>query len=121
MTITVVLARGHPLIREKMHALLAAASDIEVLASCADGRLPVVELGIIGFSQPMPLFPFTAFSIRDEDLVVIERLTGEQYLRVDESPEEVAAFLKFFDLLRGATSPGTEAEAIIKRALEDLR
>jgi hypothetical protein len=84
-------------------------------------RLPAVELGTIGFSQPMPVFPFTAFSIRDEDLVVIERLTGEQYLRADESPEEVAAFLKFFDLLRGATSIGTEVEAIIKRALEDLR
>ena len=84
-------------------------------------RLPAVELGIIGFSQPMPVFPFTAFSVRDEDLVVIERLTGEQYLRADESPEEVAAFLKFFDLLRGATSTGTEAEAIINRALEDLR
>ena len=37
MTISVVLAEGHPLIRERMHALLAAANDIEVLAVCADG------------------------------------------------------------------------------------
>jgi transcriptional regulator with XRE-family HTH domain len=84
-------------------------------------RLPAVELGIIGFSQPMPVFPFTAFSVRDDDLIVIERLTGEQYLRVEESLDEVSAFLKFFDLLRDAASTGTEAETIIRRALEGLR
>jgi hypothetical protein len=59
--------------------------------------------------------------VRDDDLIVIERLTGEQYLRAEERPEEVASFLKFFDLLREATSTGTEAEAIIDRALESLR
>jgi hypothetical protein len=69
---------------------------------------------------PMPVFPFTAFSVRDQDLIVIERLTGEQYRRADESSEE-AAFLKFFDLLGDAASTGTEAEAIIQRVLEDLR
>jgi transcriptional regulator with XRE-family HTH domain len=84
-------------------------------------RLPAVELGIIGFSQPMPVFPFTAFSVRDDDLIVIERLTGEQYLRAEESPDEVSAFLKFFDLLREAASTGSEAEAIIQRAHETLR
>jgi diketogulonate reductase-like aldo/keto reductase len=47
-------------------------------------QLPALELGIIGFSQPMPVFPFTAFSVRDDDLIVIERLTGEQYLRAEE-------------------------------------
>jgi transcriptional regulator with XRE-family HTH domain len=84
-------------------------------------RLPALEMGIIGFSQPMPVFPFTAFSVRDDDLIVIERLTGEQYLRAEESPEEVAAFLKFFDLLREAASTGAQAEAIIRNGLEILR
>jgi Domain of unknown function (DUF5753) len=84
-------------------------------------RLPTLELGIIVFSQPMPVFPFTAFSVRDNDLIVIERLTGEQYLWAEESPEEVASFLKFFDLLREAASTGTEAETIIQRALESLQ
>jgi hypothetical protein len=69
----------------------------------------------------MPVFPFTSFSVRDNDLIVIERLTGEQYLWVEESPEEVASFLKFFDLLREAASTETEAEAIIQRALESLQ
>ena len=69
----------------------------------------------------MPVFPFTAFSVRDNDLIVIERLTGEQYLWAEESPEEVASFLKFFDLLREAASTGTEAEAIIQHALESLQ
>jgi hypothetical protein len=69
--------------------------------------------------QPMPVFPFTAFSVRENDLIVIERLTGEQCLWAEKSPEEVASFLKFFDLLREATSTGTEA--IIQRALESLQ
>jgi hypothetical protein len=53
-------------------------------------RLPALELGMIGFSQPMPVFPFTAFSVRDDDLIMIERLTEEQYLRAEERPEEMA-------------------------------
>jgi hypothetical protein len=46
---------------------------------------------------------------------------GEQYLWAEESPEEIASFLKFFDLLREAASIGTETEAIIQRALESLQ
>jgi hypothetical protein len=30
-------------------------------------RLPALELGIIGFSQPMPVFPFTAFKSGHHD------------------------------------------------------
>ena len=33
----------------------------------------------------------------------------------------MASFLKFFGLLREAASTGTEAEAIIQRALESLQ
>ena len=69
-------------------------------------RLPALELGIIGFSQPMPVFPFTAFSVRDDDLIVIERLTGEQYLRAEERPEEVASFLKFLTCCARPPAPG---------------
>ena len=41
-------------------------------------QLPSVELGVIGFTQRMPVFPFVSFSVRDNDLIVIEGLTGEQ-------------------------------------------
>ena len=105
----------------------AWGSDRADMEAMIDGRLRRQEIlhdqhkGIIGFSQPMPVFPFTAFSVRDDDLIVIERLTGEQYLRAEERPEEVASFLKFYDLLRDAASTGTEAEAIIERALKSLR
>ncbi|HEV2375964.1 MAG TPA: hypothetical protein VGS19_27825 [Streptosporangiaceae bacterium] len=44
----------------------------------AVSRLPSVELGIIGFAQRMPVFPFVAFSVRDDNLVIVEHLTGEQ-------------------------------------------
>lgn len=79
--------------------------------------LPSVELGIIGFSQRMPVYPFTAFSVRD-DLVVIDHLTGEQPI---SAPDEVASWLRFFDLLREAASNGDEARELILRAMSDLR
>jgi len=37
--------------------------------------------GTLGLSQPMPVFPFTAFSVRDDDLVIVESIAGEQYIR----------------------------------------
>ena len=113
------VAPGEAALRTLVCTPKRLAGQLEKLLSVM--RLPAVELGIIGFSQPMPVFPFTAFSVRDDDLIVIERLTGEQYLRAEESPDEVSAFLKFFDLLRDAASTGTEAEAIIQRALQALR
>jgi hypothetical protein len=84
-------------------------------------QLPSVELGVIGFAQRMPVFPFISFSVRDDDLIVIEGLTGEQKLTASGSADQVASYLKFFDLLREAASTGPEAQAIIERALESLR
>ena len=81
-------------------------------------QLPSVELGIIGFAQRMPVFPFVSFSVRDNDLIVIEGLTGEQKLAASAAADQVASYLKFFDLLREAASTGAEAEAIIQRALD---
>ena len=84
-------------------------------------QLPSVELGIIGFAQRMPVFPFVSFSVRDNDLIVIEGLTGEQKLAASAAANQVASYLKFFDLLREAASTGAEAEAIIQRALDSRR
>ena len=84
-------------------------------------QLPSVELGIIGLSQRMPVFPFVSFSVRDDDLIVIEGLTGEQKITASTSADQVASYVRFFDLLREAASTGSESEAIIDLALESLR
>ncbi len=39
----------------------------------------------------------------------------------DEEPGEVAAFLEAFGELRQAAGAGAETEALIQRALDDLR
>jgi transcriptional regulator with XRE-family HTH domain len=84
-------------------------------------QLPSVELGVIGFSQRMPVFPFVSFSVRDDDLIVVEGLTAEQKFTTGMSADQVTSYLKFFDLLRGAASTGGEAVAVIQRAREELR
>jgi transcriptional regulator with XRE-family HTH domain len=84
-------------------------------------QLPSVELGVIGFAQRMPVFPFVSFSVRDNDLIIVEGLTGEQKFTVSTSADQVASYLRFFDLLREAASTGPDAAAIIRRSLDELR
>jgi transcriptional regulator with XRE-family HTH domain len=83
-------------------------------------QLPSVELGIIGFSQRMPVFPFVSFSIRDDDLIIVEELTGEQKFAAKAAPDQVASYLRFFGLLRDAAVTGAQARSLITQALEDL-
>jgi transcriptional regulator with XRE-family HTH domain len=80
--------------------------------------LPTLELGILPFEGDVPVLPINAFWLYDEDLVVIETLTGEQQL---SEPDEIALYDRFFELLRNAARKGPEAVAIIQRALSDLR
>jgi hypothetical protein len=83
-------------------------------------RLPSVELGIIGFSQRMPVYPL-GFRLYDSDLAFTETTVGERAYTASADPEEVAAFVEAFNELRQAASTGDAAEAIIRRALGDLQ
>lgn len=78
--------------------------------------LPTVELGIIGFRQRMPVYPFSAFAILD-DWVIVEHLTGQQDIT---EPDEVASWAGFFNQLREAASTGPAAIELIERAIRDL-
>lgn len=82
-------------------------------------RLPTVELGVIGFGQKMPTYPL-GFRVYGDELIVTESIAGERYFAADMEPDEVAAFLEAFDVLRQAASYGDEAETIIRRVLDDL-
>jgi transcriptional regulator with XRE-family HTH domain len=84
-------------------------------------QLPSVELGVIGFAQRMPVFPFVSFSVRDNDLIVIEGLTGEQKITASAGADQVASYLRFFDLLLGVSATGEEARRLIAAAAASLR
>lgn len=77
--------------------------------------------GVIGFGERMPAYALGGFRVYDDDLVVVESITGEKEYRAEAEPEEVAAYLEAFDALRRAANTGPAAEAIIRRALNDLR
>lgn len=83
-------------------------------------RLPSLELGVIEFGRKMPVYPL-GFRVYDNELAVTESIVAEQNYTADGDSDEVAAFLEAFNELRQAASTGDEAEAIIRRALGDLR
>ena len=95
------------------------AGQLEKLLSVMS--LPTVELGVVGFGQVMPVYPLTSFTVHDSDLIVIENLAGEDHLTVEAKPDEVAAFLRAFDMLREAASSGDEARRLITAAAAALR
>jgi transcriptional regulator with XRE-family HTH domain len=84
-------------------------------------RLPAVELGVIGLGQRVPAYTIGGFRVYDDDLIVTESIAGEREFTRKAEPDAVAAFLEAFGELRQVASTGADAEAIIQRALDDLR
>lgn len=80
--------------------------------------LPSVELGVIPLDAPMPVMPLSGFALFDRDFLVMESLTGEQ--RTDD-PEQVAVYVKAFDLLRKAAATGPDAVTLIQGVAAALR
>lgn len=76
-----------------------------------------VELGVIPFSTPLPVYPLTGFTLYD-DMVLIESIAGQQRL---EAANEVALYERFFDQLREAAATGPDAIALIRRVMVDLQ
>jgi transcriptional regulator with XRE-family HTH domain len=79
--------------------------------------LASLELCIIPFEAPVPVFPLSGFRLYD-DLVIVESIVGEQQLA---EADDVARYEKYLELLRDAASTGAEAAAVIRRSLESLR
>ncbi|HWR46571.1 MAG TPA: Scr1 family TA system antitoxin-like transcriptional regulator [Pseudonocardiaceae bacterium] len=79
--------------------------------------LATVELGVVPFATPLPVFPLTGFVLYD-DAVLIESITGQQRL---DAANEVALYERFFDQLRDAAATGPDAAALIQRVAAELR
>jgi len=79
--------------------------------------LPSVELGIIPFSAPVPVWPTAGFRLYD-DLVIEESIEGENQVA---EPEQVARYEKDLQLLWDAASKDHDAAPIIQGSLRSLR
>jgi transcriptional regulator with XRE-family HTH domain len=105
---------GEAALRSTPGTIETLLGQLDRLVSLAD--LPTVELGIVPFPM-MPVMPLSSFTLHD-DVVYIETLTGEQQL---SEPDEVAVYVKAFELLRAASATGPDAVALIQRIAAELR
>lgn len=62
--------------------------------------------------------PLAGFSLHDNDVLYVETLTGEHRV---EDPEQIAAHVRAFDLLRDAAAIGPDAAALIQHVAARLR
>jgi Domain of unknown function (DUF5753) len=76
--------------------------------------LPALELTIVPFTALVPVYPMSGFVLYDDQLVLVESLTGEQQLN---DPDEIARYTSWFDLLRNAGVRGRDAAALVRRAM----
>ncbi|MPZ67487.1 MAG: helix-turn-helix domain-containing protein [Pseudonocardiaceae bacterium] len=80
--------------------------------------LASVDLAVLRLGTRMPVLPLSSFTAHDKRVVFVETMTGEQ--RLDE-PDEVAVYVKAFDLLRAAAATGSDAVALIQQVAAQLR
>lgn len=96
-----------------MNTLIGQLDRLTVIAGLA-----TVELGVLPFATPLPVFPLSGFDLHDTNTVFIETMTGEQRL---DDPAEVALYVHFLDQLRDAAATGPEVTTLIRRVLAELR
>lgn len=83
------------------------------------GALPSVSLGIIPMASPeRGQGPRETFHVYDDTLVSVELVSAR--VKVTQ-PSEIALYLKTFEQMRSIAVYGTEARALILKALEALR
>ena len=112
---TIQLVLGQAALHTRFGALETLVGQLDRLVSLIG--LASVEIGVVPFSTPMPVFPLTGFELR-EDAVMIESIVAQQRL---DAPDEVALYEQFFDQLRDVAVTGTDAVALIQRVAAELR
>ncbi|NUH40622.1 DNA-binding protein [Streptomyces samsunensis] len=83
------------------------------------GTLPTVSLGIIPMAtRERGHWPEETFSVYDDKFVSVELVSAEVNVT---QPSEIDLYLKAFQRLRSMAVYGTEAQALILKAIEALR
>jgi transcriptional regulator with XRE-family HTH domain len=94
----------------------------EVMAGQLDrlvtlSTMPTLRFGVIPFDAEYPVAPINGFWLYDDRLVSVENFTAALNLT---QPSEIAEYLAFFQHLAGIARYGSEARAMVTRALADL-
>jgi transcriptional regulator with XRE-family HTH domain len=88
------------------------------LASLLDaGALPGVTLGVIPFTAPRPVWPLEAFTIFDDERVLVELLSAQVTVT---APSEITLYALAFERLSGLAVHGPEAAGLITAAIDAL-
>ena len=82
------------------------------------GGLDTVELAVIPFGIQLPVVMHHAFSIEDEDLVLVETFSAELSLR---DRDDVALYGQVFELLWDVAHHGEAAIEIVTRVIRGLQ
>jgi len=88
---------------------------LEHLAETA--TLPGHELGIVPFAVASPVAPASGFMLYDNDLAVVEPLSGR--LQISD-PDGIARYARWLELLRHAAVTGAEAASMCRRAAAEM-
>lgn len=78
--------------------------------------VPTVDIGIITFGSPVPVYPLSGFALLD-DVVVIEWVSGEIQL---SDPDEVHRYETYLQQLSEAAAHGEQAKQIINHVISEL-
>ena len=89
---------------------------LEHLAETA--TLPGHEFGIVPFAVASPVAPASGFVLYDNDLAVVETLSGRLHI---SEPDIIARYARWLELLRQAAVTGAEAAEMCRRAAADYR
>lgn len=79
--------------------------------------VPTLRFGVVPFEERFPKAPLHGFWVFDERVVMVENLTAELNLT---QPSEVERYLRIFAELADAARYGSDARAVVTRALTDL-
>lgn len=109
------LVMGEAALHTRFGTAEALMGQLDRIAAVAG--LAGIEIGVVPFTTPMPVYPLTGFELRD-DVVVIESITAQQRL---DAPDEVALYERFFEQLREAALTGADAVALIQQVTAGLR
>jgi hypothetical protein len=79
--------------------------------------LDTVDLAVIPFGVPPPIVMHHAFSIEDEDLVLVETFSAELTLR---DPDDIKLYARTFEMLWNAARVGQEAHQLVSRIAHEV-
>lgn len=80
--------------------------------------LPAVTLGVVPFTAQRPMWPLEAFTVFDDERVVVELLSAQVTVT---SPSEITLYVRAFERLGRLAAFGADARALISAAIDVLR